>query len=374
MSNSPYFFNNIFSSDTSNNGNAIIKSIDDFFRTSDIYILNSMSAADLVNEMNIEQKQKIFENLQLVTSSIGCSWREKSRWIKIGENIKLYSDDVKVRAGYDYNFGKISDITKSGIFKILQNASTGIFQAVAAYDEITNKGEINENTFKYQDRVNVYKEVPYFEDISTSMIDSISFSFNWGQYGLYNCELEVVKPIIALMSCFGSNIDGKGFIEPPFANKYQVVTNAYKAIFEKVDESAIGKEKKLNNLMKATLTGNQNIANVADSSDASVISSLTKSLSNLYSDIAGSTPVTAALFRVGFGIFGPVFVSDVNYEFDFSQQDEYGMPYKGKITLGGIKPVFVDSIDSFALTGSYLTEGLGSIPNSKNNNNGSTGA
>ena len=74
-------------------------------------------------------------------------------------------------------------------------------------------------------------------------------------------------------------------------------------------------------------------------------------MNELYSTAVGQTALTGALFRIGAGIFGPVYVSDVTWEFDYSQQDEYGMPYKGKITLGGIKPIIIEDMSSMALSG-----------------------
>ena len=90
--------------------------------------------------------------------------------------------------------------------------------------------------------------------------------------------------------------------------------------------------------------------NAVNQSDTG-ITNLTKSLNELYSTAVGQTSLTGALFRIGGGIFGPVYISDVTWEFDYSQQDEYGMPYKGKITLGGIKPIIIEDMSSMSLSG-----------------------
>ena len=57
------------------------------------------------------------------------------------------------------------------------------------------------------------------------------------------------------------------------------------------------------------------------------------------------------MIRIGGGVFGPVYVSEVNWEFDYSQQDKYGMPYKSKVMLNGIKPLLIEDMNGFVKSG-----------------------
>ncbi len=333
------------------NNNELFDKIDfnEFYKTADIIITKKQSAKNFLNFSSNEEKFKLFE------MSINDLPFEFQNWrsykgiyenndtnnntntkpiFEVSEKIKLYLDNSTIPTGYSYDLGKISDLTKSGAFSTLQNIAEGAAQFNAVKSELENaNGKLGNNSFIYQSRINPLKNVPYFQNLSTSTIDSLSFTFNWGQFGLYNCELEVVKPIFALANCFGYALDEEGYINTPFDPKFNVVTKAYTQLFS---------------------TGKSEISNALENANKVSIGSignLTKSLNKIYTEVAGSTDVTTALFRIGGGVFGPAYVSEVNWEFDYSQQDEYGMPYKSKITLSGIKPLIIEDINSFYHTG-----------------------
>lgn len=356
--------NSIFSNLVSDNTNTV--NFDDLYKTADILICNKVDGVRYLGGLNNDKKLDLFKNISfLKQTQIDAtfpfqSWRhfknehESIDTYRVSEKIKLFLDSSKIANGYSYNLGTIQDITKSGVFGTLQNIAEGTNQfatLVKGFVESNTNNQSNNfaSTLEYQDRVNIYKNVPYFQDISTSSIDSLSFTFNWGQFGLYNCELEVVKPIFALAHCFGSSIDSYGYIDTPFDAKFDVTTRAYSALFDTAKKDKDG-------VVSNTLT---NIANPNDNensqeSSTSSITSLTQSLNGLYTNVAGQTRVRAALIRIAGAVFGPVYISDVTWEFDYSQQDRYGMPYKGKITLGGIKPVLIDDISTFRLTGGVM--------------------
>lgn len=360
--------NSIFSNLVSDNTNTV--NFDDLYKTADILICNKVNGDDGISGvrylggLNNDEKLNLFKNISfLKQTQTGAkfpfqSWRhfinehESIDTYRVSEKIKLFLDSSKIANGYSYNLGTIQDITKSGVFGTLQNVAEGANQfttLVKGFADSKTNGQSNNfaSTLEYQDRVNIYKNVPYFQDISTSSIDSLSFTFNWGQFGLYNCELEVVKPIFALAHCFGSSIDSYGYIDTPFDAKFDVTTRAYSALFDTAKEDK-------NGAISSTLS---NIASPNENSQESSTSSITKrtqSLNELYTNVAGQTRVRAALIRIAGAVFGPVYVSDVTWEFDYSQQDRYGMPYKGKITLGGIKPVLIDDISTFRLTGGVM--------------------
>lgn len=363
----------IFSNSVSSNK----ANFDDLYKTADILICNKKGNIDdldgysgirYLKNIDNGKRLQLFETISFLKERVDGdsfpfqSWRhfknehESIDTYRVSEKIKLFLDSSKIANGYSYNLGTIQDITKSGVFGTLQNIAEGTNQfstLVKGYTESKQPGAQSNNfasTLEYQDRVNIYKNVPYFQDISTSSIDSLSFTFNWGQFGLYNCELEVVKPIFALAHCFGSSIDSYGYIDTPFDAKFDVTTRAYSALFKTADDEKTEAGSTISN----TLTNISNPKEGGQESSTSSITKLTQSLNELYTNVAGQTRVRAALIRIAGAVFGPVYVSDVTWEFDYSQQDRYGMPYKGKITLGGIKPVLIDDINTFRLTGGVM--------------------
>lgn len=347
----------LFNTELQNNPSAF----DELYKTADILISTKKEATNFLTYADNEDKFKLFR----LVDDIGgdntnfYSWRNykspregnsenTDSIFKVSKKIKLYLDNTNIPAGYSYDLGKISDLTKSGAFSALQNIAEGVAQFNAIRSEIEQKnkdaeyknvsyGEKNEANFSnnYQPRINPLKNVPYFQNLSTSTIDNLSFTFSWGQFGLYNCELEVVKPIFALANCFGFSIDSEGYIQTPFDAKFDVTTKAYSKLFSNNGNK--------DDIMTSQKTGeNLGIGGIGD---------LTRKLNEIYTKVAGSTSVTAALIRIGGGVFGPVYVSEVNWEFDYSQQDEYGMPYKSKIMLNGIKPLLIEDMNGFNKSG-----------------------
>lgn len=342
--------NYLFKSDIERNPTAF----DELYKTADILIASKHEAADYLKYADLDDKFNLFHLVDAIEDNgYFSNWRNfKSDYernannsnndsiFKVSKKIKLYLDNTNIPTGYSYDLGKISDLTKSGAFNALQNVAEGVAQFAAVVKSVENSKKYNTNGDAkidngYQVRINPLKNVPYFQNLSTSTIDSLSFTFSWGQFGLYNCELEVVKPVFALANCFGYSIDNEGYIQTPFDPKFDVVTKAYSKLFSR------------NN--KKTITDAAN--NSGNSQTISGIGTLTKKLNEIYTDVAGSTSVPAALIRIGGGVFGPVYVSEVNWEFDYSQQDKYGMPYKSKVMLNGIKPLLIEDMNGFVKSG-----------------------
>lgn len=339
---------NLFNNDLTNNPSAF----DELYKTADILISKKDEATNFLKYADLEDKFNLFRLTdEIVTDNNFSSWRNyKSAYerrvdntnndsiFKVSKKIKLYLDNTNIPTGYSYDLGKISDLTKSGAFNALQNIAEGVAQFNAVKENLT--GTSNSGNINYQTRINPLKNVPYFQNLSTSTIDSLSFTFSWGQFGLYNCELEVVKPIFALANCFGFSIDSEGYIQTPFDAKFDVTTKAYSKLFSKDNfKGNNGIETAQNNASDGKISG---------------IGDLTRKLNEIYTKVAGSTFVPAALIRIGGGVFGPVYVSEVNWEFDYSQQDEYGMPYKGKIMLNGIKPLLIEDMNGFNKSGGVV--------------------
>lgn len=339
----------LFNDDLANNPSAF----DELYKTADILISKKDEATNFLKYADNEDKFKLFR----LVDDIGgdntnfYSWRNyKNSYernlnngnidsiFKVSKKIKLYLDNTNIPTGYSYDLGKISDLTKSGAFSALQNVAEGVAQFNAVKESLTDPNQ-NGGNINYQTRINPLKNVPYFQNLSTSIIDNLSFTFSWGQFGLYNCELEVVKPIFALANCFGFSIDSEGYIQTPFDPKFNVTTKAYSKLFSKDNFNSRG-------------NGDiQTAQSSASNGEINGIGNLTRKLNEIYTKVAGSTSVTAALIRIGAGVFGPVYVSEVNWEFDYSQQDEYGMPYKSKIMLNGIKPLLIEDMNGFNKSG-----------------------
>ena len=341
--------NYLFKNDVERNTTAF----DELYKTADILIASKHEAADYLKYADLDDKFNLFHLVDAVEDNgYFSNWRNfKSDYersannsnndsiFKVSKKIKLYLDNTNIPTGYSYDLGKISDLTKSGAFSALQNIAEGVAQFTAALRSVKEYSNGGSGDAKiengYQARINPLKNVPYFQNLSTSTIDSLSFTFSWGQFGLYNCELEVVKPVFALANCFGYSIDNEGYIQTPFDPKFDVVTKAYSKLFSTANKKTITDAAK----------------NSSNSQTISGIGTLTKKLNEIYTEVAGSTSVPAALIRIGGGVFGPVYVSEVNWEFDYSQQDKYGMPYKSKVMLNGIKPLLIEDMNGFVKSG-----------------------
>lgn len=341
--------NYLFKSDIERNPTAF----DELYKTADILIASKHEAADYLKYADLDDKFNLFHLVDAVEDNgYFSNWRNfKSDYernvnnsnndsiFKVSKKIKLYLDNTNIPTGYSYDLGKISDLTKSGAFSALQNIAEGVAQFTSALKSVKKYSNGGSGDAKiengYQARINPLKNVPYFQNLSTSTIDSLSFTFSWGQFGLYNCELEVVKPVFALANCFGYSIDSDGYIQTPFDPKFDVVTKAYSKLFSSANKKIIS-DAVNNNSKSQTISG---------------IGTLTKKLNEIYTKVASSTSVPAALIRIGGGVFGPVYVSEVNWEFDYSQQDKYGMPYKSKVMLNGIKPLLIEDMNGFVKSG-----------------------
>jgi len=47
------------------------------------------------------------------------------------------------------------------------------------------------------------------------------------------------------------------------------------------------------------------------------------------------------MVRMGRMVWGPVLVKTVFWDFDFTHTDQYGFPYKGSLTYGGLESIVI---------------------------------
>jgi len=182
--------------------------------------------------------------------------------------------------------------------------------------------------------MSTYSKIPAWNNTSPMSIPSLKFTFQFGQFGFWSGEHEVVRPVIALASLF--TVDSvPGFpnymIGPaPTVPLYLVqlgVKLAEKAA-NIVDNMTSGSPS------SQTTTGSGRTAwlKTVTSSAGNGIAKLEQGIYSVVEDTVTSIPGVRQLWcRIGRMTFGPMIAKTVSWAFDFNQTDEYGFPTKGSI-------------------------------------------
>lgn len=276
----------------------------------------------------------------------------------INEAIKLIPENFVFRSGIKYDLGLSSEVTNSGPFKTINNLAGGGAMLDAIIKAAKNKEGVGEFTFS--ERIDRFRNVPYVKDVDNSCIDSLTFKFQFGQFGLFSCEQEVVLPILKLASLFSYNFTGYDFkneiqggndysengnnwIKAPFEPKFNVMSKMYTSLFN-------SGRPLISNLLSENRNENGETQNPAIKS----LSQVPKLFSSIVNEAAGQARVTAFLFSIGSSIYGPFFASDVKWEFDYERTDNNGLPFAGTINFSGIKPLLVEDNIGLLFTGGQI--------------------
>lgn len=129
------------------------------------------------------------------------NWRTRSG-VKVDDRVTLYMDDIsKIGMTYSQNFGYAWDeVAGSGaIGKVTEMAKK--IQNNAAMIAAATGNTMNVDTSTPMGK---YQKVPYIKSVEPFKIEpsSLTFSFNFGQAGIFSGEQEVVRPILALACIF----------------------------------------------------------------------------------------------------------------------------------------------------------------------------
>jgi hypothetical protein len=270
----------------------------------------------------------------------------------IHEDVKLIPENFVFRSGIKYDLGLSSEVTNSGPFKAINNLAGG----GAMLDAIIKaaKGKEGIGDFTFSERVDRFRNVPYVKDVDNSCIDSLTFKFQFGQFGLFSCEKEVVLPILKLASLFSysftgydfsSESDEKNWIKAPFEPKFNVMSKMYTSLFNSgrpLISNLLGENK------------DESGKTIEKKPGINSLSQVPKLFSSIVNEAAGQARVTAFLFSIGSSIYGPFFASDVKWEFDYERTDSKGLPFAGTISFSGIKPLLVEDNIGLLSTGGQI--------------------
>jgi hypothetical protein len=308
-----------------------------FFRTIDIKITHEPTAATSWDA----QKTQGWGN-----------WRNESG-IKVDSRVMLYIEDMsKIGLTYTQNFGYAWDeVAGSGALGKVADMAKKL-QNSAAMLQAANGGSMQVDASTPMGR---FQKVPYIKSVEPFKVEpsSLTFSFNFGQAGIFSGEQEVVRPIIALARIFipyqiQSGERAGDWLNLGAPTQAQVYANIAKTMQNFLSEEGSQMKKILSDTTNA-ISEDFDITHLGDSlkqttSNAVVGASnvATNFLKGMYRRIdqglsnAMSTGKNIIL-RVGRYQLPPCFPSDISWNFDFSHVDEYGFPLKGTITFGGLQ-------------------------------------
>lgn len=281
------------------------------------------------------------------------SWKEKlenSPVDSINESVQLIPDNFVFKSGIKYTLGQATEVTNAGPFNTINKLAGGAAMIEAISKSLKNNNGEGLSKVSFNERINRYRNIPYFKDMDNICIDSLNFSFQYGQFGLYSCEEEVVKPILQLASIFSyhfvdevsegdkEKVNNNGlYIRTPYTNKFEVLTKMYNSLF----------------------LGAKSAINIALNSKPSVstLNSLPKQIVNIVNTAAQENVTQAFTFRIGSSVYGPFYASDVRWEFEYERTNKNGLPFAGNIVISGIKPLLIESFEGLLSTGGQILDG-----------------
>lgn len=265
--------------------------------------------------------------------------------IEVHDSVQLIPDNYVFKSGIKYTLGQATEVTNSGPFKVINNLAGGAAMIDAISKALKKEGGKWLKDVSFNERINRFRNIPYFKDMDNVCIDSLNFSFQYGQFGLYSCEEEVVKPILQLASIFSYNfVDENGekadknlYIDTPYTNKFEVMTKMYNSLFK----------------------GAKSAINIALNSKPSVstLNSLPKQIVNIVNTAAQENNTQVFTFRIGSSVYGPFYASDVRWEFEYERTDKNGLPFAGNIVISGIKQLLIESFEGLLSTGGQILGG-----------------
>lgn len=282
------------------------------------------------------------------------NWRKRStnHIVNIDNNINLISEKNEIAIDAKQKFGEVSldKMTDFGPLSKIKKVVKGIGSIAATASGFIGNGADGIVTSTYGG----LKGLMGLEPLSIPA--SLTFTFYFGQAGLYDATKEVVLPIIALAGCvaaYNSNSEFSHML------RGQVPGTEYLAgqILKQVIYSAGANSKELLKTLAGALESTSTDKNDADNKGSGMMSKAIDtafSAANTMANVAISVndsiykmidqtyrTVTAgnnrmAYFKLGVLEVGPCYVEGTNINFDFSATDSNGMPTKGTITYSGI--------------------------------------
>jgi len=266
------------------------------------------------------------------------NWRKNSA-IKVDPNILLMTDAHTMSGGYSHEIGKAWDGMKPGFLNQVEGAIE-MARLMSGSQEAAEGGKF----------VSKYREVPVWKGTTPAQFSDLKFHFEFGMAGIYSGEHEVVRPIFALASQFTPYFAYEdNYLKGPAPTDAVYFVEMASSMIDYVKSGGLKKD------MDEVVAG----ANFSSASDTAgtLVKAATKIQNIIYNAIdqgiqkGANHGLMSIHVRYGRFVTGPYFVKNINWDLDFSEVDEYGFPFKGTLSLGGLQSLWVttsgDFINSF---------------------------
>lgn len=286
------------------------------------------------------------------------NWRKKvtNHIINIDNNINLISEKNEIAIDAKQKFGEVSldKMTDFGPLSKIKKIVKGVGSiAATASGFIEKEGAdgIVTSTF------GGLKGLMGLEPLAIP--GSLTFTFYFGQAGLYDATKEVVLPIIALAGCvaaynssekyahmFRGQVSGTEYLAGQLlrqviysagANSKTMLANLAQALEPTSTEKKDADDKGSGMMSKAidmATSAASTMAEVAISVNDSIYAAIDQTYKAVIENPDSSNKM--AYFKLGVLEIGPCYIEGTSINFDYSATDSNGMPTKGTITYNGI--------------------------------------
>lgn len=317
------------------------------------------------------------------------NWREIStnHIVKIDSNINLISEknEVAITAKQKFKSVSLDQMTDFGPLSKIKDVVKGVGAIAATASGFTGNGMDGIVT-------SVYGGLQGLAGLEPLAIPgSLTFTFYFGQAGLYDATKEVVLPILALAGCVAAYNSNKDFshmlrgqisgteylagqilrqvIDSAGSNSKSLLVKLADALKPASTEEKNTKEKSTDDKGSGAIEKALSIATNAANTMAKVAITVNDSIYTVIDEtyktiIENPKSNRMAYFKLGVLEVGPCYIEGTEINFDYSATDSNGMPTKGTITYNGIstpllstaeniKSLFNDDFVAKAITSEY---------------------
>ena len=279
----------------------------------------------------------------LIASPFG-NWRDYgvNGFCQISDRILLECPDQisKVGGGVTYSVSSLKDTVEgSDVVKTISNVANAVNTAAESFSAVTGK-DLTGGANTKGDFISRWQNMPIYDPAKTTGqdIESLSFTFRFGQGQLFSGEEEVVKPILALANIFLPHTNGDNHkLTGPFMSGVRAKGKFLTAFLNE------GLKEIFSNLKN---TDGATVAEAGADGISGLVSGVNKITEAVYNvqDVVAKealSETSTIIGTIGGYVFGPLVTTNVKGDFDFSQVDEYGYRCAGTIVFGGLKPIML---------------------------------
>ena len=284
------------------------------------------------------------------------NWRKRStnHIVNIDNNINLISEknEVAITAKQKFKSVSLDQMTDFGPLSKVKDVVKSVGAIAATASGFTGNGMDGIVT-------SVYGGLQGLAGLEPLAIPgSLTFTFYFGQAGLYDATKEVVLPILALAGCvaaYNSNKDFSHMLRGQISGTEYLAGQILRQVIDSAGSNSKSLLVKLADALKPTSTEEKstddkgsgaiekalNIATNAANTMAKVAITVNDSIYAAIDDtyktiIENSKSNRMAYFKLGVLEVGPCYIEGTDINFDYSATDSNGMPTKGTITYNGI--------------------------------------